>query len=116
MTIRPAAGAPQPPAAPLDRDAKLRDTAVQLEGMFVTQLYQAMRTTIPDDGLIAGGSGEAMFTGLMDEHLAAETPRGWGGHGLAEALVRQLRGLGPAPDVAAAEASGQGPAAPETAR
>jgi flagellar protein FlgJ len=115
MSIRPAGpgttpgaalGAPigaapgAPFGAPIDREAKLRETAVQLEGMFVAQLYQAMRTTIPDDGLIAGGSGEAMFTGLMDEHLAAETPKGWGGHGLAEALVRQLRGLGPAPEAA----------------
>lgn len=96
MSIRPAA-AGMPPAALPDREARLRETAIQLEGMFVTQLYQAMRSTIPDDGLIAGGSGEAMFTSLMDEHLAAETPKGWNGHGLAEALVRQLRGLGPAP-------------------
>ena len=99
MTIRPAASGPA--ATPPDRHAKLRETAVQLEGMFVTQLYQAMRTTIPEDGLIAGGSGEAMFTGLMDEHLAAETPKSWNGHGLAEALVRQLRGMQPAPESAA---------------
>lgn len=97
MTIRPA-GPGTAPIAINDREARLRETAIQLEGMFVTQLYQAMRTTVPDDGLIAGGSGEAMFTSLMDEHLAAETPKGWNGHGLAEALVRQLRGLAPAPE------------------
>ena len=98
MTLRPAAGAPPLAALVPDRDARLRETVVQLEGMFVTQLYQAMRTTVPDDGLIAGGSGAAMFTGLLDEHLAARTPERWGGHGLADALVRQLRGLAPAPE------------------
>jgi flagellar protein FlgJ len=41
-----------------------------------------------------------MFTGLMDEHLAAQTPESWNSHGLAEALVRQLRGLQAAPATA----------------
>jgi flagellar protein FlgJ len=96
--IPPTSNAATPPA---DREAGLRRTALQLEGLFVTQLYQAMRATVPDDGLTGGGSGEAMFTGMLDEHLAAETPGRWRGHGLAEALVRQLRGMAPAPDTSA---------------
>jgi flagellar protein FlgJ len=32
-----------------------------------------------------------MFTGLLDQRLAAQTPARWE-HGLAEALYRQLRG------------------------
>jgi Rod binding domain-containing protein len=102
MTVRPAGATPVVPA---DRETSLRRTALQLEGMFVTQLYQAMRATVPDDGLTGGGPGEAMFTGMLDEHVASQTPEHWRGHGLAEALVRQLRGMGSAPDVA--------PAAPE---
>lgn len=88
--IRPTGG----PAVPLagDREARLRETAQQLEGVFVAQLYQAMRETIPDDGLMSGGSGEEMFTGLMDQQMATQTPAQWGGHGLTDALVRQLRG------------------------
>lgn len=85
-------------AARAQRDARLRETAQQLEGVFVAQLYQAMRATVPEDGLFSGGSGEAMFTGLMDEHIAQRTPESWQGRGLAEALVRQLRGMAPAPE------------------
>jgi peptidoglycan hydrolase FlgJ len=69
---------------------KLKKAAQQLEGMFVQQLYKAMRDTVPQqEGIVSGGAGEDIFTGLMDQHLAAETPKHWGG-GLADALYRQL--------------------------
>ena len=73
---------------------KLRKAAADLQGVFVAQMFKAMRDTVPkDDGIVSGGSGEEIFTGLMDEHLAAETPSHWGG-GISEALYRQLsRGL-----------------------
>lgn len=75
-------------------EKKLRKSAADLEGLFVAQMYKAMRDTVPkDQGVVSGGSGEEIFTGLMDEHLAAETPSHWGG-GLSEALYRQLsRGM-----------------------
>ncbi len=76
--------------APDNQPAKLKKAAQQLEGMFVQQLYKAMRDTVPQqEGIVSGGAGEDMFTGLMDQHLAAETPKHWGG-GLADALYRQL--------------------------
>ena len=74
-----------------ERDAKLMKTAGQLEGMFVQQLYKAMRETVPQqEGIVSGGAGEDIFTGLLDQHLAAETPKQWE-HGIAQALYRQLR-------------------------
>lgn len=83
------------PAAPLSakdqRDATLMKSASQLEGMFVQQLYKAMRETVPQqEGIVSGGAGEDIFTGLLDQHLAAETPKQWE-HGIAQALYRQLR-------------------------
>lgn len=81
----PAAGAPA-------ADDKLKKSAQALEGLFVQQLFKAMRDTVPQqDGIVSGGAGEDIFTSLMDEHLATETPKQWEG-GLAEALYRQLRG------------------------
>ncbi|MEP6836178.1 MAG: rod-binding protein [Gemmatimonas sp.] len=69
---------------------KLRKAAADLQGLFVSQMFKAMRETVPtDEGIVSGGSGEEIFTGLMDEHLAAETPSHWGG-GISEALYRQL--------------------------
>jgi flagellar protein FlgJ len=79
------AGAPQP-----TREARLQQAASQLEGVFVQQLYKAMRESVPQgEGIVSGGTGEEMFTALMDQHLAADTPRHWE-RGLTAALYRQL--------------------------
>lgn len=72
------------------QDAKLLRTAHQLEGAFVQQMYKTMRESVPAGGMFDGGSGEEIFASLMDEHLAADTPRQWQ-HGLSEAIYRQLR-------------------------
>jgi flagellar protein FlgJ len=91
-TATPAA----PPAS--EKDTALRKTARDLEGLFVQQLFKAMRETVPEgEGIVSGGAGEDIFTGLLDQHLAAETPRQWQS-GIAEGLYRQLRGLGAAPN------------------
>jgi peptidoglycan hydrolase FlgJ len=77
-------------AANAAQDAKLHKVSTQLEGVFVQQMYKAMRSTVHTDGLFDGGSGEEMFTGLMDEHMAADTPEKWK-HGLSESIFRQLK-------------------------
>jgi peptidoglycan hydrolase FlgJ len=88
---------------PQSAEARLRRTAKQMEGVFVEQLFKAMRETVPEGGLVDGGAGEEVFTGMLDQHLAGEAPARWS-RGLAESLYRQLRGqLGT--DGAAAEAA-----------
>lgn len=73
------------------QEKKLKKATGDLQGLFVAQLFKAMRDTVPtEDGIVTGGSGEEIFTGLMDEHLAADTPKHWSG-GISEALYRQLR-------------------------
>ena len=65
-----------------------------------------MRDTVPQgEGMVTGRSGEEIFTSLMDQHVAAETPSRWEG-GVGEALYRQLRGrlTTPAPADASAVA------------
>jgi peptidoglycan hydrolase FlgJ len=85
--------APPPSRADL-RHSALKKASEQLEGMFVQQLYKAMRDTVPQqEGIVSGGAGEDIFTGLLDQHLAAETPKHWQ-TGLSDALYRQLsRGM-----------------------
>ena len=96
-----------------DKAERLRATARQLEGVFVEQMFKAMRETVPEGGAIGGGSGEAMFTGMLDQSLAEEVPTRWS-NGLADALYRQLQqaaGLGaPTPE----GATGATPAAPSS--
>ena len=72
-------------------DARLAKTARQLEGVFVQQLYKAMRETVPEGGIGSGGAGEDTFTSLMDQHIAEQTPGKWH-HGLAGAIERVLAG------------------------
>ncbi len=90
-SMKSAVAAAAPLSAKDQRDATLMKTATQLEGMFVQQLYKAMRETVPQqEGIVSGGAGEDIFTGLLDQHLAAETPKQWE-RGIAQALYRQLR-------------------------
>lgn len=85
-----ASGAGAPDAG--GKDAKIRSVAGQLEALFVQQLFKAMRETVPQqEGIVSGGAGEEMFTGLLDQRLAAETPKQWSS-GITDALYRQLRG------------------------
>ena len=87
------------PAAAPPRDAKLQQAVTQLEGVFVQQLYKAMREAVPQqEGIVSGGPAEELFTALMDQHLAAETPKHWE-RGLADALYRQLSGQIVSPSV-----------------
>ena len=74
---------------PQSDEARLRDAARQLEGVFVEQLYKAMRATVPEGGVVDGGAGEEMFTSMMDQHLASQTPDQWQSE-IGAALYRQL--------------------------
>jgi flagellar protein FlgJ len=82
-----AAGTPDAP----DRLARLKDSSAKLEGLFVEQLFKAMRETVPQDGLTSGGQGEEIFSSLLDQKLADEVPAQWH-RGITSALVKELRG------------------------
>ncbi len=90
-SIAPAGSATGAAPVVTAQEKKLKKATGDLQGLFVAQLFKAMRDTVPtEDGIVTGGSGEEIFTGLMDEHLAADTPKHWSG-GISEALYRQLR-------------------------
>ena len=94
-----AAAAAQRAADRATEHARLRRAAKDLEGVFVEQLFKAMRETVPEGGMVGGGNGEEMFTTLLDQRLSALTPERWEG-GLGSAVYRQLGGTlppGPAP-------------------
>jgi len=75
---------------PLSKEEGLRKTARQLEGVFVEQLLKSMRSTVTHDGILDGGAGEELFTGMLDQHVAELMPAQWK-HGLASAIARELR-------------------------
>lgn len=80
-----------------DDDAALRRACSQLEGVFLQQLMKALRETIPHSGLADGGTGEEIFTTLLDEHLSSSAAARLD-RGLGAALYRQLRGATPVAD------------------
>jgi flagellar protein FlgJ len=70
---------------------RLRAATRDFEAVFVQEMFKAMRSTVPDGGLLDAGRSEEIFTGLLDEHVAGLTARR-DGSGLADALYRQLTG------------------------
>jgi Rod binding domain-containing protein len=79
----------------VDERAKVRKLAHDLEGVFLNQLFQAMRKTVPQDGAIEAAPGQEMFTQLFDEKMANEASLRMT-RGLGEALYRQLAARLPA--------------------
>jgi peptidoglycan hydrolase FlgJ len=85
-----ASGAASAPLA-ASEEARLRQAAKDLEGVFVGELFKAMRETIPEGGLTDGGMGEEMFTSMLDQHIAPQVSRSWQ-RSIGDALYQQLRG------------------------
>jgi flagellar protein FlgJ len=91
------------PADPQEK--QLRKAAADLQGMFVQQLFKTMRDSVPkDSGIVDQSQGEELFTGLMDERLAADTGTRWH-RGLGDAIYRALRSKAGLDEVPAAPAS-----------
>ena len=99
MTL-PRVGVPPAPPSLEAQHAQLRTTARQLEGVFMSQLFQAMRGSASEDPLVSGGQAGELFQGMLDEQLA-ERAALRSDHGMGEALYRQLsRHLAPLPAAA----------------
>jgi Rod binding domain-containing protein len=82
------------------RREQLRRVAHQLEGVFLNQLFQAMRASVPEDGFLAAAPGQELFTSLLDERLADQAAARMH-NGIGEALYRQLARRLPPEDPAA---------------
>ena len=67
----------EPTAAPTPqadaKDAQLRQAARDLEGVFVAELFKAMRQTVPEGGMAGGGVGEVPG----DDQVAAGVLECW---------------------------------------
>ncbi len=87
----PATSAGATPANAAD-DKRLRKACADFEAVFMSQIFQQMRQTVPHDGLLDGGAGEDMFTSMMDEHVAGSAAARMQ-NGVGAALYRQLRTL-----------------------
>ncbi len=82
LSITPAA--PRPP----DREAVLRQKAVELETAFLAEML-AHAGLGPGEGPFSGGAGEDQFASFLRREQAAAMAKA-GGIGLAESLFRAL--------------------------
>lgn len=79
-----------------DPKAAVKEVARQFEALFMNELMKSMRATTLDSGLMEGGSGGEMATGMLDQQFAGQLTGMPGG--LSEAIMRQLeRQMGMAP-------------------
>lgn len=79
-----------------DPKTAVKEAARQFEALFMNELMKSMRATTLDSGLMDGGSGGEMTTGMLDQQFAGQLTGMPGG--LSEAIMRQLeRQMGMAP-------------------
>jgi flagellar protein FlgJ len=71
------------------QDRHIRELCSEFEALFINQMLQIMRKSIPKSGLLGGGLQEDIYTGMFDERLAAQLSKGKG-IGLGEQLYEQL--------------------------
>ena len=74
----------------LNEDARLRQAAHDLEGVFMSQLFKAMRETVPEgEGIFESSTAEGIFSSMLDEVMGAAAAKRIEG-GLGDALYNQL--------------------------
>jgi len=70
-------------------DRKARQAAEKFEAVFLSQILKSMSVGIKSKGLFSGGSGEAIFKGVMNDEIAKQIARN-GGIGLADSVYREI--------------------------
>ena len=76
--------APQPAA-----QATPAEVAEKFESLLLTQMFNAMQSTVERSGLLDGGSAEEMYREMLNQALSDEMARR-GGLGLAEQIAKQV--------------------------
>jgi flagellar protein FlgJ len=75
------------PAMSRAEERRLRESAREIEAVFVQQLLKTMRQASPGGPL--SGTGQRVYQDMMDQELGRAIAKG-GGLGLADMLVRDI--------------------------
>jgi len=73
------------------QDAKLKESCLQLEGLLLKQMLNAMRKSVEKTGFIDGGQAEEIFTDMLYDTYADEMSRAQT-LGLSRTIYEQLTG------------------------
>ena len=71
------------------QESKIKSACMEMESMFIQNMFKEMRASIPKGGLTSGGKAEEMFTEMLDAELARNLSAS-GGIGLSSMVQRQL--------------------------
>lgn len=74
------------------KEKQLRKACADFEAIFTYQLFQSMRHTIPDSGLLNKFPGKDTYDMMVDQKVAEELSQRSNGLGLKEMLYKQLSG------------------------
>ncbi len=77
------------PVLRAQQEAKLRQAARLFESQFIATLFKEMRKSLPKGGVLNGGYGEQIFTGLLDQ-ARSDSLAQTGSLGIASMLEQQL--------------------------
>lgn len=73
-----------------DDPEKIRRTCQDMESLFLKQLLQEMRKTVPDNGSAGSGGQKKMFSELIDTEFSRKlAEKGFGLAGILEAQLMQ---------------------------
>lgn len=70
-------------------DERMQAATTLLESSFYQEMFKALRSTVPEDGLTSGGRGEEIFSSLLDQHVA-EVAATRSDRGIGRALYRRF--------------------------
>jgi|YelNatPaOPRAMG01_1025707.scaffolds.fasta_scaffold18473_3 flagellar protein FlgJ len=72
-------------------EKKLRNACADFEAIFIYQLMQSMRKTVPRGGFLPLSAGRSTWEMVMDQHLAEAISRRGDGLGLQKILYEELK-------------------------
>lgn len=80
--------------APVEQDGSAKDPALweaslKFETMLMQQMMQAMRKTVPTDGMFSSGFANDMYSSMYDQAIVEAGSKN-GGLGIAENIYRQM--------------------------
>ena len=84
--------------------AALREACEEFEALFVSMLFRSMRSTVPREGLLSGGSAGEIFDSMWAEEVGRAVARS-GPLGIGKMLLGALGGDG---EVAGGSSEGRG--------
>lgn len=92
ITSPTTAGGDKAAAARAEKEKQLRKACADFEAIFTYQLFQSMRHTIPDSGLLNKFPGKDTYDMMVDQKVAEELSKKSNGLGLKEMLYKQMAG------------------------